>query len=182
MPRNEKHSIRILHVLHGMNRGGIETWLMHVLRNIDRERFKMDFLVHTTKPCAYDDEIRALGSEIIPCFHPARPWLFAYNFRRLVRKHGPYDIIHSHVHHYSGFVLRLAQHAGVPVRLAHSHNDTSYAETDVGVLRRGYLALMKRWIARYATAGLAASRLAAIDLYGDTWKIRRTLANSVLRY
>ena len=37
--------IRILHVLRAMNRGGIETWLMHTLRNIDRERFQMEFLV-----------------------------------------------------------------------------------------------------------------------------------------
>jgi hypothetical protein len=40
---------------------GVQTWLMHVLRTIDRQRFRMDFLVHTTDPCAYDDEIRALG-------------------------------------------------------------------------------------------------------------------------
>ena len=55
--------IRILHVVGGMNRGGVETWLMHVLRLIDRDRFRMDFLVHTELPCAYDDEIRSLGSK-----------------------------------------------------------------------------------------------------------------------
>ena len=45
--------VRILHVVGGMNRGGIETWLMHVLRHIDRDRFHMDFLVHTTSKYAY---------------------------------------------------------------------------------------------------------------------------------
>ncbi len=45
--------VRILHVVGGMNRGGVETWLMHVLRNIDREQYQMDFLVHTTEPYAY---------------------------------------------------------------------------------------------------------------------------------
>ena len=42
--------VRVLHVLGGMNRGGVETWLMHVLRHIDRNRFRMDFLVHTVNP------------------------------------------------------------------------------------------------------------------------------------
>lgn len=65
--------IRILHVIGGMVRGGIETWLMHILRHLDRDRFQMDFLVHTTDPCAYDDEIRRLGSQIIPC--PLQRWL-----------------------------------------------------------------------------------------------------------
>lgn len=169
MSRSES-PIRILHVLGGMVRGGVETWLMHVLRHIDREHFQMDFLVHTTQPCAYDDEIRALGSQIIPCLDPPRPWLYAHNFKRVLREHGPYDIVHSHVHHYSGYVLRLAQQAGVPVRMAHSHNDTSPGEVNAGLLRRGYLTLMKRWIAQHATVGLAASRLAAADLFSPVWE------------
>ncbi|MHB8765319.1 MAG: glycosyltransferase family 1 protein, partial [Deferrisomatales bacterium] len=55
-----------------MDRGGAETWLMHVLRRIDRDRYRMDFLVHTEQRCAYDDEIRTLGSRVIPCLHPSR--------------------------------------------------------------------------------------------------------------
>ena len=70
-------------------RGGIETWLMHVLRNIDRERFRIDILVHTREPCAYDAEARALGSRIIPCLHPSRPWIYTREFRRIPDMYGP---------------------------------------------------------------------------------------------
>jgi hypothetical protein len=31
--------IRILHVVGGLNRGGVETWLLNVLRHIDRQRY-----------------------------------------------------------------------------------------------------------------------------------------------
>src|SRR6476469_2915541 len=86
----KQRPIRILHVVGGMNRGGIETWLIHVLRNIDRDRFQMDFVVHTEKPCPYDDEVRALGSKIIPCLHPSKPWLYGNNFKRILREYGPY--------------------------------------------------------------------------------------------
>lgn len=167
MRLGDKSSIRILHVVGGMNRGGIETWLMHILRHIDRDRFHMDFLVHTTQPCAYDQEIRALGSKIIPCLHPSRPWLYGRNFQRILREYGPYNIVHSHVHYYSGYILRLAKQAGVPVRIAHSHLDSS---TQVGWNRQFYTALMKAWISRYATTGLAASRLAAADLFSSVWE------------
>ncbi|MBD2609284.1 hypothetical protein H6G81_33475 [Scytonema hofmannii FACHB-248] len=68
-----KDKIRILHVVGLMDRGGLETWLMQVLRNCDRQRFQMDFLVETTKHCAYDDEVLALGSKIIPCLEPSQP-------------------------------------------------------------------------------------------------------------
>lgn len=162
--------IRILHFVRRMKRGGIETWLMHVLRHIDRERFRMDFMVHTSRPHDFDEEVRALGSKVIPCLHPDRPWTFARNFRRVLREHGPYDVVHSHVHHYSGWVLRLAEECGVPVRIAHSHSDTSRDEATAGFLRRRYLATMKRWVVRHATLGLAASRPAAASLFGPEWK------------
>lgn len=161
---------RILHVVGGMNRGGAETWLMHVLRHIDRDQFQMDFLVHTEQPCAYDDEIRALGSRIIPCLHPSRPFSYARNLTKILRDCGPYDIVHSHVHHYGGHVLRIAHQAGVPMRIAHSHSDTSNVEARAGLPRRLYLALMSRWIATHATHGLAASRKAAAALYGPAWE------------
>ncbi len=166
----KQRPIRILHVVGGMNRGGVETWLMHVLRNIDRDRFHMDFLVHTQKPCPYDDEVRALGSKIIPCLNPAKPWLYARNFKGILREYGSYDIVHSHVHHFSGYVLYLAKQAGVPVRIAHSHNDTSAIDAKAGLHRRLYLALTEWLIDRYATLGLAASYKVAPVLFNPAWK------------
>lgn len=163
-------AVRVLHVVGGMDRGGVETWLMHLLRRIDRGRIAMDFLVHTTRPCAYDDEVRALGARIIRCLRPSQPWAYSRNFRRVVAENGPYDIVHSHVHHYSGNVLRLAHRAGVPMRIAHSHNDLSTVEARADLPRRAYVALMSRWIRQHATVGLAASRDAAVDLFGPQWE------------
>jgi glycosyltransferase involved in cell wall biosynthesis len=162
--------IRVLHVVGGMSRGGAETWLMHVLRHIDRERFQMDFLVHTAERCAYDNEVRALGARILPCLGLTRPWSYAKNFRRILAAYGPYDVVHSHVHHYSGYTLRLAQRAGVPVRIAHSHIDASSLDVSPGLLRWTYLTTMKRWIRRFATLGLAASGKAAEALFGPNWQ------------
>jgi glycosyltransferase involved in cell wall biosynthesis len=166
----DRRPIRILHVIGGMVRGGIETWLMHILRHIDRDRFHMDFLVHRTDPCAYDDEIRSLGSRIIPCpLDRWRPWVYAANFNRILREYGPYDLVHSHVHHFSGYVLRLAKQAGVPLCIAHSHNDTS-SEAKARLYRHLYRRLTQWWISRYATVGLGCSCLAAADLFGCKWE------------
>ncbi|MEI2580247.1 glycosyltransferase family 1 protein [Scytonema sp. PRP1] len=162
--------LRILHVVGGMNRGGIETWLMHILRNIDRDRFHMDFLIHTTEACAYDEEILSLGSRIIPCLKRSQPWLYALNFQRILSEYGPYDIVHSHVHYFNGYVLRLAQQAGVSVRIAHSHIDSSALEANRGRHRHLYLTLMKSLIARHATIGLGCSKVANADLFGVNWK------------
>lgn len=160
--------VRILHVVGALNRGGVETWLMHVLRHIDRDRFHFDFLTHTDAPAAYDDEARALGARIIPCLHPSQPLQYGRRFKRILREHGPYDVVHSHVHHFSGYTLRLAAQAGVPLRIAHSHSDTTAAENAARRARRAYLAIMQRWVQRYATTGLGASERAAA-LFGPDW-------------
>ena len=76
--------IRVLHVVGGMNRGGVETWLMHLLRRVDRGRLQMDFLVQTDAPCAYDAEIRDLGARIISCPEPRRPWTHARNLSQIL--------------------------------------------------------------------------------------------------
>ncbi len=161
--------LRILHVVGSMNRGGIETWLMHILQHIDRDRFEMDFLVHTREPCSYDEQVRALGSQIIPCPNPQQPWSYAPQFKKILREYGPYDIVHSHVHHFSGYVLRLARQAGVPVCISHSHNDTSLNQSQVGFKRRLYLNLMRSWIDHYTTLGLGCSYQAAASFFGADW-------------
>lgn len=147
--------VRILHVLHGMAHGGIETWLMRVLRHIDRDRYHFDFMTHTGQKYDYDDEIRSLGSGIYPCLKPSRPWAYARNFRRIVEEHGPYDVVHSHCYLLSGYILRLAAGMGIPARIAHiyPHVDKR-AQT---IKRRAYRWLMTRWINRYATAVLGCS-------------------------
>jgi glycosyltransferase involved in cell wall biosynthesis len=145
--------VRILHVVGGMNRGGVETWLMSVLRNLDQSRFQMDFLVHTVQECAYDAEIRSMGRRVIPCLHPSQPWRYGPQFRQILREYGPYDIVHSHVYWFSGYVMRLSSQAGVPGRIAHFHPHRDVKGE--GLARQTYRSMMGRWIARYGTGVLA---------------------------
>jgi glycosyltransferase involved in cell wall biosynthesis len=160
---------RVLHVLGAMNRGGVETWLMHVLRRLQRDRVRMDFLVHTEREAEYDAEILALGSKILACPDPRNPLLYSKRFLQLVRSNGPYDVLHSHVHHHSGVVLWLGRRAGIPVRIAHSHNDLSSLAARATALRKGYLSLSQWLISVNCTQGLAASAPAARDLFGPRW-------------
>jgi glycosyltransferase involved in cell wall biosynthesis len=153
-----------------MNRGGAETWLMHVFRSIDRRRYQLDFLVHTEAAGAYDAEIAALGGRVVDCPPPANPVRYARTFRRLLRERGPYDIVHSHLHHFSGFVLKLARSEGVSARIAHSHLDSAADDSSAPIGRRAYFAVARRWIDRCATAGLACSEAAGAALFGAGWR------------
>lgn len=163
-------AVRVLHVVGQMSRGGTETWLMQVLRSVDPARVRMEFLVTRAAPGDYDGEIRRLGSEVIACLHPASPARFAAGFLRVLRARGPYQVVHSHVHHYSGFVLALARSASVPVRVAHSHTDSAPIDDRAAPHRRAYLAAMKLAIRRFSSHGLAVSEASAAALFGPAWR------------
>jgi glycosyltransferase involved in cell wall biosynthesis len=161
--------INILQVVGRMNRGGAETWLMHVLRHIDRERFHVHFLAHSAGEGAYDSEIRALGSRVLHGPNPHQPVAYARHFTGILRGQDPYHVVHSHVNHFSGYHAWLAHRSGVPVRIAHSHEDSRRLQTNARLLRRAYLRVSKRWIRQHATVGLAPSEKAALSLFGPQW-------------
>jgi glycosyltransferase involved in cell wall biosynthesis len=69
----------------------------------------------------------------------------------------------------TGVALEIAAQAGVPVRIAHSHNDHTRDEAGASWLRQLYVQTMKRRIARYATAGFACSARAACSMFGADW-------------
>ncbi|MBO5359340.1 MAG: glycosyltransferase family 1 protein [Clostridia bacterium] len=55
---------RLLCCMSSMDTGGAETFLMKQYRQIDREKYQMDFCVNVAERGYYDDEIEALGGRI----------------------------------------------------------------------------------------------------------------------
>ena len=162
--------VRVLHVVGQMNRGGVETWLVQLLRAADPARLRMDFVTSTASSGAYDADIARLGGAVFPCERPTAPARYARTFRRVLREHGPYQVVHAHLHHFSGLPLALAARAGVPVRVAHSHLDTRRLDAAAALPRRAYLSVMAGALRRWATHGLAASDVAAEALFGPRWR------------
>jgi glycosyltransferase involved in cell wall biosynthesis len=153
-----------------MNRGGTETWLVDLLSRANPARVRQDLLVYANGAGALDDAVRATGATLIQAPGVCSPWKGAASFRRAMEQYGPYDVVHAHPHHFSGLVLRCAAHAGVPVRIAHSHSDTRRIDGQVNPFRTLYLHLAEQWIRRYATRCLAVSRPAAASLFGEAWE------------
>lgn len=161
--------VRVLHVLGGLAIGGVETWLMNILRSIDPSRLQMDVVVDRGDPQAYDEEARRLGVTIIHCPLTNNPLDYAHRFRRILDDRGPYDAVHSHVAFFSGLPLLVAARAGVPVRIAHSHTDRRVIEARAGLRRRTYVRAMRAAIDRYATRRLSGTREAGLSLVGSSW-------------
>ena len=148
-------SIRVLHIVSYMGRGGLETMIMNYYRHIDRTKVQFDFLVHRDFTADYDNEILALGGNIyhVPMLNPFSPSYFKALDSFFSEHH--YDIVHSHLDCMSAYPLKIAEKHGVKTRIAHSHN--SGQEHNLKYLVKEYA---KRQIPRYATDLLACSKAA----------------------
>jgi glycosyltransferase involved in cell wall biosynthesis len=162
--------LRVLHALGTLDAGGVERWFLQVCKNMDRERLQFDFCTFGDHAGMYTNEVKQLGCRVWRCPFTRNMWSLGRRFRRIVRT-GAYDVVHSHVHLFSGVLLRWAKIEGVRVRIAHSHIAFDDRRTVYG--RAYYRRLMKRWIGQYATHGLAASELAGEELFGNGWRSDR---------
>ena len=114
--------LRVLQVVTKMDRGGLETFVMNMYRNIDRSCVQFDFLCHRNGRFDYDEEINALGGRIyrVPRCNPLDPrYLKAIDS---FFEEQPYRVVHSHIDCMSAFPLAAAGRHGAVVRIAHSHN------------------------------------------------------------
>jgi glycosyltransferase involved in cell wall biosynthesis len=159
--------MRILHVVGSLNRGGAETWLAQVYRAMDRLQYSFDFLVHSPGPFDYESEVRALGANMISCEGIRNPMQYAVNLSRVLRKYGPYDCIHSHVHLFSGYVMAVAAMNRVPLRIVQSHTNSSFSEQRFTLAKRSYAKFMRGLISLAANRRVAVSQAAGDSLFGN---------------
>jgi glycosyltransferase involved in cell wall biosynthesis len=164
--------VRVLHVTGSLGRGGVETWLMHVLRNIDRQAYQMDFCCLARKPGAFDPEVQSMGSRIIRPevdvnLSPLNLYRLGRWFKELLRT-GRYDVVHSHVFRFSGLLLWLAHTESVPVRLAHLH--TTQGAVHLAPVRKGVHGLLTLMLKQYCTQAFVISERVAKAVFGDNWR------------
>jgi glycosyltransferase involved in cell wall biosynthesis len=169
MPKRKP--LRVLHVLGELNTGGAEVWLLQVMRRMDPARFRFDFAVHVPGG-TLEKHVKDLGGRIVTLDSPHAPHRYVRSLYTALSGEATYDVVHSHIHHYSGVVLSTARIARVPCRIAHSHL-TSAQSLPRSAARTAYYRLSTVLIRMTATTGLAASNDAAADLFGDRWRISK---------
>jgi glycosyltransferase involved in cell wall biosynthesis len=157
---------RILHVVGGLDTGGVETWLAHVYRAMDRSQYNFDFLVHSHGPFHYEEELKSLGAEVMFCAGCRNPLQYAINFSRILRQREPYDCVHSHVHLFSGYVAALAAANRIPLRVVQSHLNSSVVEQQDNFVKHSYARTMRAAISLTANSTAAVSRVAGESLFG----------------
>lgn len=151
--------IRILHVIGIMNRGGAETMIMNLYRNINKTKVQFDFVENEGYDAAFDQEIRELGGRIYHCprYRGKNHFAYAKWWNDFFAEHtGEYHIVHGHIGSTAAIYLSIAKKYDC-YTIAHSHSAGS------GSIMYRIFAYPTRYVADHF---FACSNDAGISRYG----------------
>ncbi len=151
---------RVLQVLGSLQRGGAETLVMNIYRNIDRKKIQFDFIVRENVNDGYEEEVKQLGGRIFVIPSPQKIGLKKCISKHIeiMKKNGPYVAVHSHMNAMSFISMYAAKKCKIKNRISHSHS-TSFP----GKLK---LVLGRYFTRRFSTKLLACSNDAGLKLFG----------------
>jgi len=156
--------IRVLQVLAGMNRGGAETLVMNIYRNLDRTKVQFDFILFRQEECDYNEEIRKLGGKIywIPRYNGKNHFKYKKAWNTFFKKNPEYRIIHGHVRSTASIYLKIANKYGLTT-IAHSHSTASRGKLHEQLLKN----IIQYPIRNISDYLFSCSEQAGLWLYGS---------------
>lgn len=119
----ENQPIRILQVVGKMHYGGMETLIMNLYRNIDRNKVQFDFLVHYDEPGEYDEEILKLGGKIykMPRTIPTNYFKYKRALKMFFDEHKEYKVVHGHLQATAFMYHKIGKSKSVKCCITHAH-------------------------------------------------------------
>ncbi|HGN1707477.1 TPA: glycosyltransferase [Providencia rettgeri] len=157
--------MKIAHILKNFEPGGVEKWLLDItkLNNQLGNKLKLEFLLQSSSNGYFSSEIISNNGSIHNIVYSRYNFIFYLIKLFVFFKKNKYDVVHSHVYHFSGFILLIAYLAGVPNRISHCHNEKKDRKNSL--LKKIYINVCEKLISTFATKKIAVSKNSAKLFY-----------------
>jgi glycosyltransferase involved in cell wall biosynthesis len=165
---------KVLHVLVRLDYGGIETWLLSILRSYNRHDFQMDVCLVGRRGqrgvLAGQAEFAGSSIFVIPMSNPIK---FLQSFQNLA---GRYDAVVVHTGtHTTSFILLAAYLGGVKQRLTMLHNTHDVIpirglDTKQSGILLNLLAFLCNTVNRIIATDILGCSVAALDQNYPRWR------------
>lgn len=161
--------VKVLYFIDRMLKGGIQSFVIEIIKNIDKEKIQIDFLLlDDGNKYELEDELKKLGCKV---FKLEGMWVrkttdfIKYNkvLDDFFKQHNDYKVVHLHSSSKNYMVLKKAKKYGIPMRIAHSHNIDFQTQNPV---KKFIGNIFKIFLKKYSTNFFACSKLAGEWLFG----------------
>ena len=161
--------IRVLQFMESLDRGGIESFVMNVFRNIDRSEFSFSFLLLRENTYDFLPEVLAMNAKVYYLIPEGcrlsdnavvRGMQYLEAFAIWLKKHRhEFDIVHVQASHLQNFYpyLRLLKSQKIDRVILHSHNSTNESKK-ITVCHKIFRKLLPGLRLKYAACSETAGR------------------------
>lgn len=124
----DNNYIHILNCVNDLANGGIEAFCLNINKNIDTNKFKIDYFLTLGNDEYHKDSIKELGGNIFNINSIKIHKYFINKFKiffstiNILKKNGPYNAVHIHNCKGMSSILLASWICRVPIRITHSHN------------------------------------------------------------
>ena len=156
---------KVLEIPTGLYVAGAQKIARDIGLQRNKNRFEVQYVVFDNVVDQYEKDLTANGCAVHHFPLPTSIWkripAMYSALKKLMRKE-QYDVVHAHCMFQSGIVMLAANHAGVPIRITHSHNTSKVRHPFSGI----YDAVMRRLILANATELVGCGHAAGEYLFG----------------
>ncbi|MEZ9674765.1 glycosyltransferase [Vibrio breoganii] len=160
---------KVLLVMGGLDAGGAEKWALDFCNKLKELSYSVDVLCHENKPYFFEKEFKDLGVNIIKFSGHKNPIKYLNSINKLVKLNG-YDVIHSHVNHFSSLIC-LSKFFHLKRIIVHCHNDLSVYKKNASFAKKLYYIASELIINRLANERIAVSEIAAKSLFSPGYEL-----------
>lgn len=160
-----------------LDRGGVQTIIMHAAKNMPELHF--DFLTFNSEKGSLEKHFVELGGRIFNISHSegsnvfrklidkyCRIFRIFFKTLTVIKKYGPYDVIHCHNELESGICTLAALLSGVSIRIVHAHTNPKNRLKANNFLKSFYRRALRRITLVTSNVKIGCSKEAFISLFG----------------
>ena len=165
---------RILCVLYdNFALGGVQSLFLNIVGNLYTE-YQFDFVVFeiSTQTCEKQAYIYGCRVFYIPHYNGSvklrkradyylRGYYIYTNVKKMLKRYGPYDVIHCNKAFESGLCVKAAYECGIPIRIVHSHTNFKKSPFPRVLWDKYYQKMIKK----YSTCNIGCSKEACKSLF-----------------
>ncbi|WP_337814533.1 glycosyltransferase family 1 protein [Intestinibacter sp.] len=125
---DSKRTMDILHVVGTLNMGGAETMIVNIMKNINSNQFKFDFVVSGDEEGYYEKEVKKMGANVHHITKRSISFFKYYlDLYKIIKEYG-YKIIHFHTQNslLTSLAIAFVRLAGAKTIIVHSHNTNDW--------------------------------------------------------
>lgn len=115
---------KILQIIPSLKRNGTETYVINNYKFIDKSKFSFDFYIMYNDSNEYLEDIKKLKGNVFFSRYALKERNIFKHFKEIyyiLKNHGPYDAVHSHLNLQNSWFLMAAKYSGVKTRISHGH-------------------------------------------------------------